>query len=105
MNKTIIIGRVGANAETKKLENGTVSNFNVAVNEKYKTKDGEKKEKTVWFDCSLWNNENIANYIVKGMQVCIEGKVSAESYTDKEGHLKTNLMLNVQNLEMLDAAK
>ena len=105
MNKTIIIGRVGANAETKKLESGTVSNFSVAVNEKFKTKEGEKKEKTIWFDCSLWNGENIANYIVKGMQVCIEGKISAESYTDKDGLLKTNLLLNVQNLEMLDAAK
>ena len=90
MFKSTAIGNIGSDANVKTLKDGSqVANFNVASNESYTTASGEKKEVTTWLNCSLFKNQGkstkIFEFLKKGQLVYLEGKVSAECYTSKEG--------------------
>lgn len=103
MQNSQIIGRIGADAEIREATSGnTVINFNVAVSEKWKDKNGEKQEKTTWYRCSWWlNNTSIAPYLSKGTQVFVSGKSNANAYTNKDGELVVQEGINVRSLELL----
>ena len=65
-----IIGRVTQNAKINILKNDKkVVNFSVAINDSYKTKQGERKEQTTYYNCSYWINAKIAEYLIKGTSV------------------------------------
>ncbi|MBZ5581350.1 MAG: single-stranded DNA-binding protein [Acidobacteriia bacterium] len=87
VNKVILLGHLGKDAETKFTSSGTaVSNFTVATNRRWKDQQtGEWKEETDWHRCVLWRSENVSNYLLKGKQVYIEGRLQTRSYDDKEG--------------------
>jgi len=74
MNKVIIIGRAGKDPETVKTDTVNITKFSLAVSEHFKDKQGNKQEKTEWFNVVCFSNlATIAeNYIHKGDQVCIE---------------------------------
>jgi len=88
VNKVILLGRLGKDAETKFTPSGTAkTTFTMATN--YSRKDqqtGEWKEETDWHNIVLWRSENIANYLLKGKQVYVEGRISTRSYDDKDGN-------------------
>ncbi len=87
VNKVILLGHLGRDAETKFTPSGTaVSNFTLATNRRWKDQQtGEWKEETDWHRCVLWRSENVSNYLLKGKQVYIEGRLQTRSYDDKEG--------------------
>ena len=86
VNKVILLGHLGKDAETKFTTSGTaVSNFTLATNRRWKDQQtGEWKEETDWHRCVLWRSENLSNYLLKGKQVYIEGRLQTRSYDDKD---------------------
>jgi len=87
VNKVILIGNLGRDAETKITPSGTaMTRFSVATTRSWKDQQsGEWKEETNWTNVTLWRQENVANYLTKGRQVYIEGRIQTRSYEDKEG--------------------
>ena len=87
INKVILIGHLGKDAETKFTPGGAaVTKFSVATNRRWKDKQsGEWKEETDWTNVVLWQSENLANYLTKGKQVYVEGRIQTRSYEDKDG--------------------
>lgn len=87
VNKVILVGHLGRDAETKFTPGGAaVTRFSVATNRRWKDKDsGEWKEETDWSNVVLWRSENLANYLTKGTQVYVEGRLQTRSYEDKDG--------------------
>ena len=88
VNKAILLGNLGKDPEIRRLDDGrAVANFSIATSESYKNKAGEKVTNTEWHNVVLWSPlaEIAENYLKKGSQVYIEGKISNRSYEDKEG--------------------
>jgi single-strand DNA-binding protein len=88
VNKVILLGTLGRDPELKYTPQGTaVAKFSMATNEKYKDKQsGEWKERTDWHNIVCWQRmaEVAAEYLKKGRQVYIEGRISTRSWDDKE---------------------
>ena len=105
MNKTIIFGNIGQDALVgQPAQNGnTPIKFSVAVSEKRKDADH-----TEWFSCTKWVNPGgstaIAQYLKRGTKVCVAGKVSVRSYTDRDGNARASLELNVQEITLAGSA-
>jgi single-strand DNA-binding protein len=97
------IGRITADAKVITLEDGRkVVNFSVAENDSYKPKGAtEYQQITTFYNASYWMNEKAAKRLTIGTLIEIEGRVSARTYTDKEGNQKTALSLHVNNFKVL----
>ncbi len=95
VNKCIIIGNLGRDPEIRYAQNGmAICKLSVAVTEK--VKDGDTwKDQTEWFRCTLFGKtaENAAQYLQKGRQVYVEGRLKTEKYKDKDGVEKTSTEL------------
>jgi single-strand DNA-binding protein len=87
VNKVILIGHLGRDAETKFTPSGvSMTKFSVATNRRWKDQQtGEWKEETDWANVVLWRQENLANYLTKGKQVYVEGRLQTRSWDDKDG--------------------
>ncbi len=83
-----------------------VVNFNVAVNDSYKTKDSsEVKKVATYFQCSYWINPGIAQYLKKGSLVELYGRIGVNAYKDREGEPKATLAFHVNNLKLHGGSK
>jgi single-strand DNA-binding protein len=101
--QTIIVGNVGT-CELKYLQSGAaVYTFSVAVNEKWTTESGERKEKTTWFRCNAWNKqaETLNQYLRKGSQIMVTGTIEARAYMGKDGQPAASLELRVRDFTFL----
>jgi single-strand DNA-binding protein len=107
MKKIQIIGNVTKDAEVRAFEGGrSVINFDVAVNERFKDRNGQKQERTSYVRCAMWrDNTAIAQYITKGTKVFVEGSPDADAYINKEGKAVGNLKINVREFEFLGSAR
>jgi single-strand DNA-binding protein len=87
VNKVILIGNLGRDAETKFTASGaSVTRFALATTRSWKDQQSnEWKEETNWTNVVLWRQENVANYLLKGKQVYVEGRLQTRSYDDKDG--------------------
>src|SRR5208282_6057669 len=87
VNKVILVGRLGKDAETKFTPGGVaVTRFSVATSRRWKDQQsGEWKEETDWTDVTLWRAENLSTYLTKGKQLYVEGRLQTRSYEDKDG--------------------
>ncbi|MBV9304078.1 MAG: single-stranded DNA-binding protein [Acidobacteriaceae bacterium] len=87
VNKVILIGNLGRDAETKFTPSGAaVTRFAIATTRSWKDQQtNEWKEETNWTNVVLWRQENLANYLSKGKQVYVEGRLQTRSYDDKDG--------------------
>ena len=87
VNKVILIGRLGKDAESKFTPSGTsVATFSIATSWRQKDQQtGEWKEHTDWHNIVFWRSENVAPYLVKGTQVYVEGRLQTRNYENKEG--------------------
>ncbi|TYP99579.1 single-strand binding protein [Tenacibaculum adriaticum] len=88
-NKVQLIGNLGNMPEIITLDSGKkLAKFSIATNETYKNSKGEKVTDTQWHNIVAWNKtaEIIENYLDKGSEVMIEGKLTSRSYEDKEGN-------------------
>jgi len=90
VNKVILIGNLGRDAETRFTPQGIpVTQFSVATTRRWKDQaTGDWKEETNWTNIVLWRQENVSNYLTKGKQVYVEGRLQSRSYDDKEGNKK-----------------
>ncbi len=101
-NKVMLIGNVGNDPQIIELEGGRkLAKFSIATNENYKNSKGERIQKTQWHKIVLWGNlAGIAeNFVSKGKEVAIEGRLEHRSYEDKEGN--THYITEVVASEML----
>ena len=82
----MLLGHLGKDAETRFTPSGTsVSKFSLATNRRVKDQQtGEWKDVTDWHNIVLWRSENLANYLLKGKQIYLEGRLESRSYEDKE---------------------
>jgi single-strand DNA-binding protein len=87
INKVMLLGHLGKDAETKFTPNGVSrSTFTIATNRRWKDQQsGEWKEETEWHNVILWRAENLASYLLKGKQVYVEGRLQTRNYEDKDG--------------------
>lgn len=88
-NKVQLIGNLGNNPEIINLEDGKkLAKFSLATNEHYNDKDGQKQTKTDWHNLIAWNKtaDIVEQYVTKGKEIAIEGRLSSRSYEDKEGN-------------------
>jgi len=87
VNKVILVGHLGRDAETKFTPSGSAATrFSVATSRRWKDQQtGDWKEETNWTNVVVWRQENLANYLVKGKQVYVEGRLRTHSYDDKDG--------------------
>lgn len=90
VNKVILLGRLGRDAETKFSPAGlAVSKFSLATTTRVKGKDsGEWGEETEWHNIVLFRGEAVAPYLLKGKQVYVEGRLKTRSWEDKDTHVK-----------------
>ena len=90
INKVILIGNLGGDPEVRYTPSGdAVANFNIATSEEWKDKDtGEKKVRTEWHRIVVWNKaaDIVKQHVSKGDALYVEGKISTNSWDDKEGN-------------------
>ncbi|MCL4545938.1 MAG: single-stranded DNA-binding protein [Chloroflexi bacterium] len=97
LNKVMIIGNLGRDPEMRYLPNGRpVTSFSVAVNYRRNAPDGQPREETEWFNVVMYERlaETAHNYLHKGQQVYIEGRLQTRSWQDQEGqrHQRTEVI-------------
>ena len=103
VNKVILLGNLGKDAETKFTQGGTpVTKFTIATGRRWKDQQsGEWKEETDWHNVVLWRAENLANYLLKGKQVYVEGRLQTRSWEDKDGQKRYTTEVVVDDLILL----
>jgi single-strand DNA-binding protein len=106
MNRVTLIGHLGKDAEMRFTSGGTpVASFSLATTEKYKDRDGNKKENTNWHRCQVWGKtaEALHSYLVKGKQIAVEGSIQYRDYIDaKDGDRKKYITdIRVDKIELL----
>jgi single-strand DNA-binding protein len=88
VNKVILVGRLGSKPEVKFTPGGAaVTNFSVATNESWQDKNGQKQERVEWHRLVVWGKlaEVCGQYLDKGRQVFVEGKLQTRQWDDKDG--------------------
>lgn len=106
VNKCIFIGNLGRDPELRFMPDGTAAcNFSIACTESWKDKSGEKKEVTEWVRISAFKKlaEICGEYLKKGSQVYIEGRMSTRKWTDKDGTEKYTTEIIANEMRMLGA--
>jgi single-strand DNA-binding protein len=104
LNQVVIVGHLTRDPQLKTIPSGmSVAELGLAVNEKYTTKDGEKKETVVFVDCIAWEKtaENCVQYLHKGSPVLIVGKLQLDQWESKEGEKRSKLRVRVSNVQFL----
>ncbi len=105
VNKVILVGRLGKDPETRYMTNGeAVTNATLATSENWKDKSGEKQEKTEWHNLVFYRRlaEVAGEYLKKGSQVYIEGKIQTRKWQDKEtGKDRYTTEIIVNEMQML----
>lgn len=106
LNKVLLIGRLGADPEVRYTgTGGAVANFNMATSESWTDKQGQKQEKTEWHRIVVWGKlgELCGQYLSKGRQAFIEGRLQTRDWTDKDGNKRYTTEIVAQNVQFLGA--
>ena len=104
LNKVMIIGNLGKDPEMRYTPSGRpVTNFRVAVSRNWNTPDGEHHEETEWFNVVAWGRlaEICNQYLVKGRQVYVEGRLQSRNWEDAEGKRHTAVEVIANKMIML----
>ena len=104
VNKVILVGNLGAEPEVRYTASGTaMATFRIATTEQWTTKDGEKAERTEWHRIVAWRRlgEICGEYLHKGSQVYIEGKLQTRSWEDRDGVKRYTTEVVAQTMQML----
>ncbi len=102
--KVILIGNLGRDAELKKTPSGTsVLDFSLATNERWNDREGNSQEHTQWFRVSLWGRraDALAQYLQKGKQVYVEGRLRARLYQGSDGQARISLDVRADDIQLL----
>ena len=103
-NRIAIVGYLGRDPELRYTPEGTpVCNFSVATTEKRKDKSGELQEITTWFQVALFGRqaENVKEYLAKGSHVWLEGSLTLNEWTDRDGAPRVNLEVRASDIKFL----
>lgn len=104
VNKFIGLGNLGRPAELRYTKDGAaVASFSVACTESWKGQDGAAQERTEWVKCVYWGKaaEAVAEYLTKGKQVYVEGRLQTRKWTDKDGNERYTTEVRVDRLQLL----
>jgi single-strand DNA-binding protein len=104
-NKVQLIGNLGNAPEIKNLESGKkMARLSIATNESYKKENGERVTETQWHNVIAWGKvaEIAEQYLSKGSEVAVEGKLTYRDYTDKDGVKRYVTEIVVNELLLLD---
>ena len=104
VNKVILVGRLGRDTETRYIPNGdAITNFSLATDEQWRDRNGERQTRTEWHNVSLYGKlgEIAGQYLRKGSQVFIEGKIQSRKYTGKDGIERTAYDIIGNEMKML----
>jgi single-strand DNA-binding protein len=91
VNKVILVGNLGRDAELRYTPGGAaVATLNLATTEVFKDREGQRKEDTQWHRVILWGKtaETLQDYLTKGKQIYVEGKLQTRKWKDKDGNDK-----------------
>lgn len=105
MRRITLIGNLTKDAEAKSINNGNAITFTLAVNEKYKDKNGIKVDKPYYYDCTIWtDNSQLSNYLKKGVKMYVEGSPDLSVWKDKDGNEKGAIKVRVNHYEFLSSS-
>lgn len=103
LNKVMIIGNLGRDPEIRQAGENKVANFTVAVTERFTDRAGQRQERTEWVNVVVWRKlaEIAQQYLRKGSQVYVEGKLQTRSWDDQNGQKKYMTEVVADNFQML----
>lgn len=105
INKVILVGRLGGDPEIRYTQQGVaVTNFNIATSETWMDKTGGKQEKTEWHRVVVWGKmaETCSQYLAKGRQVFVEGRLQTRQWDDKDGNKRYTTEVVASTVQFLD---
>ncbi|GAB1254508.1 single-stranded DNA-binding protein [Desulfovibrio falkowii] len=105
LNRVMIIGRLGRDPELRYTQSGSaVCNLNLATDESYTDREGNKVERTEWHRVTAFQKtaENCANYLAKGSLVYIEGSLTTRKWTDQQGQDRYTTEIKAERVQFLD---
>lgn len=106
VNKAILIGRLGKDPEVRYTPDGLmVTSFNLATDEQWKDKSGQKVQKTEWHRIVTFGKlaEICGNFLAKGKMVFVEGRIQTRSWEDKDGNKRYSTEIIAADMRMLDS--
>jgi single-strand DNA-binding protein len=104
VNKVILVGRLGRDPETRYTSGGqAVCNFSMATDESFKSKSGERQKRTEWHKIVVWGKqaEIAQQYLKKGSQLYLEGRIQSREWTDKENQKRTSFEIVATDFRFL----
>lgn len=104
VNKVFLMGNLTRDIEMRSLPSGmSVGNFGLAVNERYKDRDGNWQDRANFIDCEIFGNraDAMARYLSKGSPVFVEGKLRLDQWQDQQGNKRSKLKVVVDNFEFV----
>lgn len=107
-NTTTIVGHLGQDCTTKIIEGGrSLTQFSIAHTESWKDGQGQKQERTTWFNCSYFthNTPGVAEYLRKGALILVSGAISARAYLDQQQRPAASLDLLVDTIKLINTPR
>ena len=107
VNKVILVGNLGRDAEVRYTPSGAaVATLNLATTEVFKDREGQRKEDTQWHRVILWGKtaETLRDYLTKGKQIYVEGRLQTRKWKDKDGNDKYTTEVRGDRVVLLSAA-
>ena len=104
VNKAILVGNLGRDAELRYTSGGApVASVRLATTERFTDREGQKREDTQWHDVVIWGKtaESLHEYLVKGKQIYVEGRIQTRKWTDKEGKDRYNTEIRADRVVLL----
>ncbi len=106
INRVLLAGNLTRDPQVRFFANErAVANFGIAINNRYKTADGQQKEETTFVDVEAWGRtaELVGQYLTKGRSCFVEGRLKLDNWEDKDGQKRSKLKVVADNVQFLDS--
>ena len=106
-NKVIVAANLVSDPELKTVGDSSVVRFRVAINRKFTTKSGEKKEESTYIDAEMWGPRAnvISEYLKKGDPILLEGHLKQENWESKDGEKRSKILVAIEDFEFMNGKK
>jgi single-strand DNA-binding protein len=105
-NKVLIMGNLTRDPELKQTPNNqSVAQIGIAMNRKFKDREGNMREETTFVDCEAWGRtaEVMAQYLSKGKPVFVDGRLKLDQWQDKDGNNRSKLKVVIESFQFIDS--
>lgn len=105
LNKVLLIGNLTQDPEVRSLASGTpVADFNLAVNRRYKDKNGERREETLFIQVESWGRqaEFVQEWLKKGRRIFVEGRLKFDSWEGRDGNKRSRIKVTAERIQFAD---